>query len=82
MDIIREFLESSTIHGLAYIATAKVFQWLPFIVLRPFLLVQGCKDFVVWDCLSWVCRRWDFDRQVVQGVAGVANRHLDHHSPN
>ena len=47
MEVLREFLESSTIHGLSYISTAKV-----RLLLRPTLIYTGSKN------LSRVSSRW------------------------
>ena len=35
MDILREFLESSTIHGLSYISTAQVIPASPYTLSYP-----------------------------------------------
>ena len=65
MDILREFLESSTIHGITYISTARVsFQELifNFIVI---LLDQVGKDSLVLDYLFWVHNSWNPYWQVI-----------------
>ena len=57
MDILQEFLETSTIHGLTYISTAKVgATFFCFFILFPIDLVG--KDPVVWSCHTWVYGGW------------------------
>ena len=60
MDILKEFLESSTIHGLAHISMAKVSYILFFFTIFLFS-EQISKDFMVWNSLSWVPWSWDPD---------------------
>ena len=80
MDIFKEFLEVSTIHGLAYIASAKVsFFSFKISLLNHCNLVKTDQASVAWNCLSWVRRGWDPDWQVVQGVAGQTRCHHDHY---
>ena len=45
MDIIQEFLESSTIHGLLHISTAKVSRFF-FITLKLILTLQLLEYFI------------------------------------
>ena len=82
MDILREFLESSTIHGLTYISTARVgfcrFVSL-FIVFPPDKVSKDSLDF---SCLSWIYRGWNPHWQVLQGLARESYCHLNHHPPH
>ena len=80
MDILREFLESSTIHGLIYISTAKVKLFEPF--SESFVVDQVRKNPLVLSCLLWVHLGWCPDRQVLQGLAGESHLHVDHHPPH
>ena len=82
MDILREFLESSTIHGLTYISTARVrLVWCSLFLLQYmlFLADKDCKDFLGWSCMSWVHRSWDPDWQVLLFLAGKSNNHVYHY---
>ena len=84
MDILREFLEVSTIHGLAYISTAKVSLILPdknfwIRTIRILLSDKVCKAVLAWNCVSWFYQLWDPDWEVVQRVAGQTYRHHDHY---
>ena len=60
MDILQEFLGSSTIHGLVNISTAKVIPTFPN-QISMLLLDQDCKIHMVGDCLSWIHQCWIFD---------------------
>ena len=82
MDILREFLESSTIHGLTYISTARVCLNTSFLIFTNPMSDEVSKDLMGSRRLPWVHRSWDPDQQVVQGVAGESHRHLDHHPPH
>ena len=74
MDILREFLESSTIHGLAYISTAKVSQYIQFFWWSISLyLDKASQDSMVGACMPWVHWSGNPYWQVVQGVEGVSN---------
>ena len=70
MDILREFLESSTIHGLTYISRAGVSFCGTIVSYRNFLSDQANKDYLVYHCLSQFHWGRNPDRQVVQGLAG------------
>ena len=78
MHILKEFLESSTIHGLTYIASAKVSLRVTFI-LSFLILDKVCKTSLALCCFRWICRGRNSDWQVLQGVAWESHRHLDHH---
>ena len=54
--LLREFLESSTIHGLVYISTAKVEIMLLHIMLyyTPFCSDKNRKTCLVLYCLYWL----------------------------
>ena len=70
MDTLLEFLESSTIHGLSYLSTARVCFIVFFPIFIFFLSDKISKDSLVSCCLPWIHRGWNPYRQVVQGVAG------------
>ena len=78
MDILQEFLETSTIHGLTYISTAKV--GATFFSFYTFPIDLVGKDPVVWGCHTWVYRGWIPNRPVLQRMAGVSNCHLNHNT--
>ena len=82
MDILKEFLDSSTIHGLSYISSAGVSFNVKFLHLTFIFSDEVGKDFMVSSCLLWVRRSWNPYCQVLQGVAGEPHRHLDHHPPH
>ena len=83
MDILREFLETSTIHGLTYISSARVsFCWVFYLFTISFCPDQIGKGSLVFNCLSRVHWGWNPDWQVLQGLAGEPYRHLDHHPPH
>ena len=83
MDILREFLETSTIHGLTYISSARVsFCWAFYLFIISFLPDQVGKGSLVFNCLSWVHRGWNPNWEVLQGLAGKSYRHLDHDPPH
>ena len=65
MDILREFLESSTIHGLNYISTARVSSSRYFSSFHCFSPDQVGKDSLVFGCLCRIHRGWNPHCQVV-----------------
>ena len=80
MEILREFLESSTIHGLTYISTAQVFVVFPLFSMS--FLDQISQVSVACHCLSWFHRCWNSDWQVLSWVARESHCHLNHHPPH
>ena len=68
MDILREFLESSTIHGLTCISTAKVSNN-SFLCTTCVLILDNIrKMLLVHHCYSWFCRSWISYQQFLLGV--------------
>ena len=64
MDVLKEFLETSTIHGLAYISTAQVIIKKELNDLFDFL-EQGCKSSMVHNSMLGLLGRFPPDQQVL-----------------
>ena len=86
MEVFREFLESSTIHGLYYVATAKVAPWSTnTILIHMFFFLH--LDTVRQDCLDSKCHhRFRRSRlpgeQVGEHVDVLAGDDHHHHPPH
>ena len=81
MDVIKEFLESSTIHGISHISTSKV-------ILRNGLS-QNNIPFIDWFrqafldccCYIWIYGSFCADQQFLFRMADIPNSHNHHHPP-
>ena len=80
MEIFREFLESSTIHGLAHISSSKVsvHKVLHFCYLYMIFPDKDSKSSMGYSCLFWISMRRSADQQVFWGVARLTHIHHDH----
>ena len=64
MEVLKEFLETSTIHGLAYISTAQVISLYKKII-DLFVEEQGCKGNMARYCMPWLFWCFAVDQQVL-----------------
>ena len=81
MDVIKEFLESSTIHGISHISTSKV-------ILRNGLSQNNVpfidwlrQAFLDWCCYIWIYGSFCADQQLLFRMANIPNSHDHHHPP-
>ena len=80
MEVLKEFLETSTIHGLFYISNAKVSHHGVQTLLHKFVSEQVDKGLMDHSCSPGLLGRWLFDREVLLQLAVLSCLHLDQHS--
>ena len=80
MEVLKEFLETSNIDGLFYVATAKVSRMK---TLGHYYVVseQVGKGNVADSCIVELLGSWLSDREVLLQLAVVPRLHLHQHSP-
>ena len=86
-EVLKEFLESSTIHGLSYISTAKVgelnlhtFKIGMIIIIRGLILSSSSeysgKGILVHSSVPWFLGSWFSDQQILFRLAINPCSHL------
>ena len=80
MEVLREFLETSTIHGLFYISNAKVSHPGVQTLLHNFVSEQVGKGHMDHRCIPELLSSRLFDPEVLLQLAVLSCLHLDQHS--